>query len=294
MSDYYLTVAGFLTDEGTLELEPGFLTDRAPTPTDVSQAAPDALIVESYNDDGELLHREALPTAPLCLDRADTFAWQLVQGTVPFVRGTRLLRFVHQGRTLRERTVPIDGPAVDMTWSPPPEAEGVEIVTWTAEHPGGNALAFLALYSAGSDVWQPVSLILRENAVAVDFDALPGGDSCRIRVLASDGANTAVTESDEFAVARKGLEPLILQPDDGAILSAGPVLLEGQALRWENDGPQAASLRWRSSIDGELGEGARIDAVLSAGVHDLTFSVNDGHVEREAFVSITAQPASFA
>jgi hypothetical protein len=286
----YLIVSGAITEDGALELAPGFITSQPPLDT-VSEASPDALVVESRDAADTILHREAIATAPLCLRPVPTLTPRLVSGLVAFTEGTKLLRFIYQGEVVREIEVPDEPPVVELQWQLGDEVGGVQMLTWEAAHPRGLALAYVVLYAHAPDAWRPVSLVLRDNVVPVDFDALPGGQACQIRVLASDGVNTAIADSPPFRVALKGVEPLIVEPDEGATVPAGnAVLLQGLTLEWEGGSDETIPLRWRSSIDGDLGEGGMIDATLSPGTHVITLTAG----EREAFVNITAQPAALA
>ncbi|QRN99952.1 PKD domain-containing protein [Archangium violaceum] len=80
----------------------------------------------------------------------------------------------------------------------------------------------------------------------------------------------------------------ILSPQDGASLSGGTLTLEGEASDAE-DGPlRDASLRWSSSVDGELGSGSPLRVTLTRGTHRLSLDVADSHGQTaRAQVSVT-------
>jgi hypothetical protein len=290
MATRYLTVTGFIPDDGTLVLDTGFLMEQAPVGSIADVITADALVVESYDGRG-IVRRDPVATSPLCLHDVPTFAQRFVAGVVPFAPETRRLRFIYQDRVLREMDIPRNAPVLELTWQPVAEVAGVHSVRWQADHPDGEPLSFIVLYSPSADEWQAVSLTQRENFAVVDFDALPGGESCRVRVLASDGANTTAVNSQPFQVPRKGLRPFIVYPDDGATVTAGvPILLDGQAFHWEDPEREADTMTWRSSVDGQLGEGNRIDAALSPGLHEIVLTVESGDDRGEAFVAVTALP----
>jgi hypothetical protein len=286
-----LTVAGVILDDVTLELDPGFLVSDEPTPPPLGgEDSPDALIVRSVDERGRLLDRAVIASVPICLFESGLRAPRLAAGLVPFVAGTRTLLFVFHDRVLHEVPVLREGPRIELRWQPAGAAEGLQVVEWDAEHPDGAPLAFLPLYRPEGGDWQPLGLPQPIASAAVDFDALPGGDDCRIRVLATDGVNTATVDSDRFAVRRKGLQPVILAPDDGAVIALGaPVTLTGQAFHWEEPGRGSTNLRWRSSRDGELGVGPSLDVVLSPGDHTISVTAVEAP-ETEAFVTVEVLP----
>ncbi|MFQ5860631.1 MAG: S8 family serine peptidase [Dehalococcoidia bacterium] len=80
----------------------------------------------------------------------------------------------------------------------------------------------------------------------------------------------------------------ITSPADGSTFQSGAtILFEGTASDTE-DGDLSASIAWNSSIDGSLGTGASVTAVLSDGNHTITASVTDsGGKTGSASVSIT-------
>lgn len=292
MATRCLTVAGVLLDEVTLQLDPGFLITDEPTPPPPGgEDSPDALIVQSLDEHGKLLDRAIIETAPLCLFRSRLPAPLLAAGLVPFVERTTTLRFIFHGRVVHEVAVPKRGPTIELHWRPDEIAAGIQVVQWSAQHPDGAPLAFLPLYGPDGGDWQPLGLVQRVPSTAIDFDTLPGGDACRIRVLASDGVNTAAVESEPFPVRRKGFRPVILAPDDGATLTVGvPVTLIGQAFHWEEPGRRSTDLNWTSSRDGELGTGLSLDVMLSPGDHTITARVADAADEQDEFVIVTVLP----
>jgi hypothetical protein len=167
--------------------------------------------------------------------------------------------------------------------------DGRHEITWAAEHPAGAPLWFLPLYRFGENQLRPLGLPQRESSLTLDFDELPGGEACAVRIVASDGVNTALVDSDPFFVARKGRRPLILAPDDGATLWAGAsVTLAGQVLDVEAGGAPTAELRWASSRDGELGTGSAINVTLSGGTHTITAEIAGG--AEDAFITVTVAP----
>ncbi|WP_372351187.1 hypothetical protein [Streptomyces sp. KL116D] len=286
----YLTITGTLLDETTLRLTHGFRIDEpAGAVPPGGEHAPDALVVESVDAEGRVIGRGLVLTVPLCAYRSGLPAPRLVAGAVAVVEGASSLRFLFHHREVHHFVVPRGSPEVRLSWRPEGEQCGAQVIRWDARHPERADLAYVVLYSADSRTWTPLCLPQAETETSVDFDELPGGAECQIRVMASDGLHTAVVDSPAFAVRGKGPQPLILCPDDGAEIPFGaPVVLMGQAAFPEDPGRFSDDLRWRSSRDGDLGTGPSLDVVLSLGDHTLTLQAAGS--EREAFVNVTVRP----
>lgn len=82
-------------------------------------------------------------------------------------------------------------------------------------------------------------------------------------------------------------------PQHGAIFEAGePVTLEAYANDSE-DGDLSAQIEWVSSLDGAIGQGSQLSVTLSAGVHQITASVEDSRGATESrTVTITLRSNS--
>jgi hypothetical protein len=149
---------------------------------------------------------------------------------------------------------------------------------------------YLPLYSwnNGED-WIPLSLILQQNFCTVDFDELPGGQACLIRVLASSGVATAVDTSSRFAVTRKGVRSLIITPADGEVVPSAAALLVGQAYDFDERTFRNEQLVWSSSLAGSLGQGQTLLVSLPPGSQVVTLT--DEGSGASVAITIDAVPA---
>jgi hypothetical protein len=149
---------------------------------------------------------------------------------------------------------------------------------WTGDDADGDGLTYMVQYSRdGGLTWEALATELRETAYELDLSVLAGAGAARVRVIASDGVNTAQDESDgTFVVERKAPEVILLSPDDGLTIEPGTsVVLRGLATDVE-DGPiEGESLTWTSDRDGELGAGGEVVATLSPGAHIVTLAARD-------------------
>jgi PKD repeat protein len=125
---------------------------------------------------------------------------------------------------------------------------------------------------------------LRANEGSYTFNAnprfLPGGAQCRVRVIATDGFNSATITSDAFELPGHAPEPFIGGVRDGQRLPYGTSeSLLGFALDAEDGSLPAASLNWDlTGPTPRTGTGASLSLQgLSPGTYTVTLSVTDAH-----------------
>jgi hypothetical protein len=290
-----LTIAGVLLDERTMRLDPGFVTDADPTPPPVGGAdSANVMVVETLDTSAEVLDVNLLDTASLCLYQSGQPAPRLAAGVIPLHERAQALRFSFHGHVVREVTLPRRAPTVEIR-RPVGSRDavlgtGIHLIEWSTSHPDNAEVSCLPLYYSAGRGWQPLGPPSQASAVPVDFDSLPGGPDCRIRILASDGAHTMIAEADPFPVRIKGFQVVITAPDDGAVVPAGrPVAMAAQVFHWESPDETTDALRWVSSLDGELGSGPQVDRTLSAGDHLITVNIEGAEAE-SASITLSVQP----
>lgn len=94
--------------------------------------------------------------------------------------------------------------------------------------------------------------------------------------MATAELQAAVAETEPFAVDPSPRRVYIVPPGDDCPVRPGPVALHG-LVDGRGHGPVALQeVRWRSSLEGELGAGLRLTAELGEGRHELTVTAPDG------------------
>src|SRR4029077_3019249 len=107
----------------------------------------------------------------------------------------------------------------------------------------------------GGATVQPLQLNLTSQSTAIDTLPLGGGTAV-LRVVASDGVNTAQADSAPFTMANKPPQPMILAPGDGTHRHWGQLVnFGGQAMDAQAGSVDPAKLVW-SDQKGVLGTGA--------------------------------------
>jgi hypothetical protein len=283
----YLVLSGIFYPDNRLLLRPSFLTDNHDLVFDELESP---LIAELLDDHGRVLLRAPVPAQEFSI--AHAFRPELaVSGKIPFPAGTRRIRFIRDGLIIHELEVPSAQPEVALEWVPPETVEGLHTVTWTGRHGQDHPLYYVLMYTHNGRSWRSLSLPTQETELEVDFDQLPGGRA-RVRVLATDGVNTAFAESSTFRVPVKPCLALILAPEDGSIVPEGErLVLQGQGIYLESGEQELERLAWASSQDGTVGRGPLVEvASLSPGEHRISLVAGRGKRKAEASVTIHVGP----
>jgi len=150
-------------------------------------------------------------------------------------------------------------------------------VTWSASDANNDPLTISIDYSRDGVNWLPVGTSAGNGGtISVPTFLLGGSTTARVRAFASDGFNVGVFTSTQFTVPKQAPQVNIQQPTSGQSLLEGQWLdLSGSALDRQDGTITDTQLLWRSSLDGSLGTGAQIGAILSVGVHTITLQATN-------------------
>lgn len=167
-------------------------------------------------------------------------------------------------------TVNVTAPTASDNW------DGVQTVQWQASDADGDDLTFTLLYSHDDgQSWFPVASGIEGNSYEVDTTMLPGSNSAKFRVVATDGFNTVEDDSATFTLAAKGPNATILTPTNNALFAADQSIdFVGEASDAEDGSLSGNSLVWL--VDGEpFDTGQEVSAVLTPGFHEITLVAAD-------------------
>lgn len=201
---------------------------------------------------------------------------------VPYAAGVDRVELTNNwGKVLTSRIASAHPPTVAMQF---PNAsgltlDGVETIQWAGSDADGDAPTYAVLYSRDNGVtWNAIGAGITESSYDVDFTTIPGSSAALIKVLASDGFNTASDVSDQpFTVPAKPPVAAIVSPPAGAHFRVGELIkLQGYAVDLEEGMVASGSLSWSSDLDGALGTGGLIEVTLSEGTHTITLDGGGG------------------
>ena len=276
-----IRLSGRLDADGHLTLRPAFPTAIAP-----ERWRHDALsyVVEILDTRGHPLVRVPLSASRTCGSDSTT-----LRGSVDLPDGAArldILRVDTSGRdpiVLASKPVPERAPELRLLAMPEGEVEGEFTLMWEASGDPPPVRYFID-YSLGREIWEPLSLGVREPRLTIDFANLAGGDACRLAVTASNGLRATRVESGPFRVREKPCAVVILRPIDGEELPLNVVLV-GNGWWREEGRPEVEALEWISDVQGALGRGQSVTARLEPGTHRIILRA--GTEERAGEESVT-------
>jgi hypothetical protein len=206
----------------------------------------------------------------------------LIHEVVPFVEGTRAIVIVHGSQVLATRLVSPNAPQVQVL---EPQANDIVgdglTVAWAMSDADDDELFANVLFSKdGGNTFTPLRTNITGTAVLVDGAELAGTSQGKIRVIVSDGVNTAQADSTGvFTTDNQAPSVQILSPNANATLALSQtVLLEGQATDAETDALPETAYAWASDLQGGLGNGPSLSTdALVPGLHLISLSVTDAN-----------------
>lgn len=184
---------------------------------------------------------------------------------------------------------PIQSPVITVSW------EGVDL--------DGDEIAYYLRYSRDGNSFSPLATAITETEWTVDLRKLPGlveGEGF-FELRATDGFNTTIARSAPItggqAFAGVGDNPPwvhMYHPDPDFSFQRGTtVILHCAAWDLEDDALTGASIRWTSSLNGNLGTGRLNEtAKLKVGTHIITASAIDADGDINSVsrtISVTAR-----
>ena len=277
-SQPYFIASGLVYTDDTAALDPIWVITSTVTPE--NPPAGTGYCLEAQDGSGTPLSSHCFDLAFVNYETGEATNVDGFNLMLPYPNGVTRIVLKKGTAELAVQSVSANAPVVTVlspnggeTWA----ATGTYTITWTTNDADGDPLTYSVLYSPDESNWMPIGATITQTQLAVNAAELAGSTNARIRVLASDGANTSADESDApFTVGRKPPQAFIISPEaDSATLEGTPVLLEGTAYDLEDGTLGDAALNWSSSRDGDLGTGAQVLTTLSLGQHTLTLTATD-------------------
>jgi hypothetical protein len=169
--------------------------------------------------------------------------------------------------------------------------------SWGSSDADGDEVFHTLQYSTDGLDWRTLGVDLTGEEVTIARWSLPGSEQARIRVIASDGLRTDVSESAPFSLPDLAPVVAIRRPFEGErFFGVQTIALQAYADDAEDGRLDGASVRWRSDLDGQLAVGAEASVradQLSEGEHLITVTATDS-AGRASSDAVSIQVARFA
>ena len=251
----WLILSGTLMPD---EDQGGFvLVQRTNTVTNANSPEPGDFTLEQRDDSGDVLDSLTFAGAPV-EEQPGKFVFDFVVALAP---GTTELRVIdnNSGNVLATHAVSANMPLVSDVELPdaPNPVDGIVTVTWNASDDDGDELRFDIFASrVGDPMFRPIHLGISGNTVELDTSLLGGGINV-LRVVASDGTNTAFAESAPFTVSPRPPRIVITSPVNGFQADWGQLITLQAEIDDVQDGI-VTNVQWRSDKAGVIGSGAMV------------------------------------
>ena len=172
---------------------------------------------------------------------------------MPFVNGAERVQVWGEGFLLGEQTASSHQPALQLgtpTFSLQANSSRVNL-SWIASDADGDPLMFTVLWSHDrGSTWQVIDPAHTSQEISINAELLPGTQA-QLRVIATDGLNTTIADTEPFLIAAHGPKIVISGVQDGARIPYGHAThafgmaydanqgsYDGSRLHWSLSGPQ--------------------------------------------------------
>jgi hypothetical protein len=280
----YLRFSGWIFADGSATLRPSeIVTLNAPPPPQKPGGAY-TLSLESTNGKALSSYGFNLPARQDAVKRQPHF----FSGLVKYDPATARVALLKKTKVLTEQKRSPNPPVAVLLNDPTGKLmRGSYKLAWDATDMDGDILTYYVDFSSdGGRSWMALSGGQSGATSIVNFDQLPGSKEARLRVVVTDGINTAAATSGIFEVARKRPQLSINVPGKEFVVSPQALpTFEVRAFDWE-DGPIDNPLAYSWSIDGvaKIQIGRRLNVghlKLPTGRHTIGVTVTDSDKNTE-------------
>lgn len=279
-SNTVLFVSGRIQEStGEADLGPLRRLPLGPNTAGLRETYVGAYTLELLDAQGTVLAQQRFDPAKSSVEARDEKAYFSVllpyrEAAVRLVlkRAKRVL--AERARSPRPPVVRLVTPSGGETWR-----RGPQRIRWEAVDGDGDAVLSTIQYSRDRGrTWKTLAMERRGPTLDVDVDLLPGSDrgGALLRVLASDGFNSIVVQSQPFTVIGKPPRVRIFSPKNGATVRERDfIALVGAAVDPEDGTLGDGAYTWRSDRDGVLGQGHEVRPRLTPGGHWIFLTARD-------------------
>lgn len=206
---------GILSRDNTMKLRPFMRVDGVPDPSDTEGKYTIVVL-----GDGNRILKEIRVNAEFIKYLEPTGAVPVdavpIVTTAEWINGTQAIEFRDSnGKVLARQQVSPNSPSVRLVSPAGGEnwlAGSLLPITWDASDADGDPLTFSLAVSQDKTNWMPLVSDLGQNQYDLDSGRLQPG-SYYLKIIATDGVNTAQAVSGSFTISKEGIPPASI---DGA------------------------------------------------------------------------------
>ena len=180
----------------TIKLEPFMILPGSQYTT---RPANSSFSINLLDSQGKILARYPFsPKISTYLPEDKHHVMAILSEAVPYILSTKQIVISKDGKELASRYVSAHTPQVKVTFPKGDELFKDKLtVTWNATDQDHDHLTYSLLYSADDgDTWQTIAKNINESQLTINVNELPGSTKSLFRVIATDGVNTAIDDSD--------------------------------------------------------------------------------------------------
>jgi len=273
----YLLLSGIICKDDTIELDPWHIVLADMTPSALEGGTYSIEFLDG--SDNHLATYSFEPSFYILSNPPQETDCAPFSFVLPYPVDTLKVQIKHNEVVLEEVIVSANAPSVTVISPNGGESwTGTHDISWTASDLDGNSLSYSVFYSHDGIVWSSVATNITDTRLSWDTTEVPGGTNCYIKVVATDGINTAEDQSDApFTVTKKSPSAVIISPLDGSQHVEGAMItLKGMGYDLEDGQLGGEALSWTSSISGNLGTGQLLHLTsLPEGTQAITLIATD-------------------
>ncbi len=270
----YFIISGLIVSGESVEslkIQQNTMTvDLIPT----TGSGPYSIVLLNNNDD--ILHEEAFEAQNM----GHYMEMESFLLTIPYNSETHKILIKLGDEILETILISTGIPEVEIIYPNGGESlSGIQTITWNASDPDGDPLTYDIYYSTDNgENWSCLVINYPNENFEWNTSQYPGSGNALIRVVASDGVNTAYDDSDSpFLLEKKPPSAFINSPLDNTRFFRGRLIsFEGSGYDEEDGSIKDSLFTWTSNIEGFLGRGAVISVdSLTPGDHTITLTIDD-------------------
>ena len=235
-----------------------------------------SFVVQFRDSQNNILHKQNFSLETHAHTKQDVFPFAFIS---KYPADTKKIILKDFEKILLEKNVSQNVPEINLLFPNGGEfIDEITTISWESRDLDNDVLFYDILYSTdGGLTWNAIATDLKNTEYDWETSFTPGSNSGKIRILASDGTNTSIDESDSvFQLVKKSPKVFIDKVDSEIFEHNSDVKIMGTAYDAEDGLLRGTNLVWTSNKDGIIEKGETLNIQdLSPGKHVITLTAID-------------------